>query len=139
MRVLLTIVFLFLSAACPATELLLFGGGSHDVFIGCLNCSEHDAGSVCNKYGDQGSKYNDTSIWNKYGGYGSKYSDLSPWNKYASNPPIIVDREGGFYGYFTANKHQDKRTQIKALLQLADNVDWVNDDLERARDAFCEE
>lgn len=139
MRVLLTIAFLFLSASCPAAELLLFGGGSHDVFIGCLNCSEHDSGSVCNKYGDQGSKYNDTSIWNKYGGYGSKYSDLSPWNKYASNPPVIVDREGGFYGYFTANKHQDKRTRIKALLQLADNVDWVNDDLERARDAFCEE
>ena len=26
-------------------------------FLGCLNCTKYDAGSVCNKYGEQGSKY----------------------------------------------------------------------------------
>lgn len=139
MRGLLFIAVLFLSVDSPAAELLLFGGKSHNIFIGCLNCSKHDSGSVCNKYGDQGSKYNEKSIWNNYGDYGSRYSDASPWNKYASNPPAIVDSEGGFYGYFTSNKNYDKRTQIKVLLEITDNVDWLNDDLERARDAFCEE
>ena len=139
MRVLLPVAFLFMSAACTATELLLFGGKSYDVFIGCLTCNKYDSGSVCNKYGDQGSKYNDKSIWNKYGDYGSMYSDSAPWNKFASHPPVIVDREGGFYGYFTANKYQDKRTRNTVLLHLTDNVDWVNEDIERARDAFCGE
>lgn len=138
MRRFLIIAALFMSAACPAAELLLFGGKAHDVFIGCLSCSKYDSGSVCNKYGDHGSKYNDKSIWNKYADYGSKYSDLSPWNKYASNPPVVVDREGAFYGYFTANQYQDKRTRIKTLVQITDNVDWVNDDLDRARDTFCD-
>ncbi len=138
-HILLAITLAFATETSLATELLLFVGKSHDVFIGCLNCSKYDSGAVCNKYGDQGSKYNDKSIWNRYGSYGSKYSDTSPWNKYASAPPVIVDREGNFYGYFTANKYQGKRTEIKALLQLTDSVDWVNEDLERARDKFCEE
>ena len=25
-------------------------------FLGCLNCTKYDAGSVCNKYGEQGVK-----------------------------------------------------------------------------------
>jgi hypothetical protein len=133
------LVALLLVASAPAiaAELLLFGGASHDVFLGCLNCSEHDSGSVCNKYGDNGSKYSGMSIWNKYGNFGSKYSDTSPWNKYASNPPVVVDRQGGFYGYMTANKYMDKRTRFKALVLLIDQPDFVTDDPDRARDLFC--
>ncbi len=138
MNKLLLGLFLFVNANAQADGLLLFGGSGHDVFLGCLNCSRYDSGSVCNKYGDQGSKYSDKSIWNKYGNYGSRYSDSSPWNKYASNPPAIVDREGNFYGYFTANKYKDKRTKIKVLIVLTDNADWVTDDMDRARDALCE-
>ena len=139
MYILLAITLTFVSATSLATELLLFVGKSHDVFIGCLSCNKYDSSAVCSRYGSYGSQYSDKSIWSRYGSYGSQYSDTSPWNKYASTPPVIVDREGNFYGYFTANKYQDKRTQIKALLQLTDNVDWVNEDLERARDTFCED
>lgn len=135
-------ILLFLTLATSqvyATEaLLLFGGKNHDQFIGCLNCGKYDDGSVCNKYGDYGSKYSDKSIWNKYGNYGSKYNDESPWNKYGSTPPVIVDKDGGFYGYFAASKYQDKRTRIKTFVYMLDNVDIFYDDLEKARDWLCE-
>lgn len=139
MRSLLFSFLMVASAVAHSTELLLFAGPSHDVFIGCLNCGKHDSSSVCNKYADYGSKYSDKSIWNKYADYGSKYSDKSPWNKYASNPPVIVDRAGGFYGHFTANKYQNKRTEIEVLVALTNNSDWVIDDIDRARDLFCKE
>ena len=135
----IAIIFILCSSSVNAAEaLLLFGGKNHDEFIGCLNCGKYDDGSVCNKYGDYGSKYSDKSIWNKYGDYGSKYSDKSPWNKYASNPPVIVDKDGGFYGYFAAGKYQNKRTKIESLAYMLDNVDIIVDDLEKARDWWCE-
>ncbi|WP_312284936.1 hypothetical protein [Yokenella regensburgei] len=140
MKIMRRIIFLFLTMfciSCSAEQLMLYGGADHKEFLGCINCTKYDSGSICNKYGDQGSKYSDKSIWNRYGAYGSKYEETSPWNKFASNPPVIVDRNGGFYGFFTANKYQSKRTNIKPLLQFTDNIDWVTEDLERARDAFC--
>ena len=139
MKIVVSLMLLIAATSVNAQELLLFGGRNHDVFIGCLTCSKYDAGSVCNRYGDHGSKYSDESIWNRYGTYGSKYNDESPWNKYSSNPPAIVDRNGGFYGYFTANRYTSQRTQISALLALTNNVDLVTEDLEKARDLFCGE
>ena len=67
--------------------LYIYGGEDHDVFLGKLNAS----------------KYDSKSIWNEYGTYGSAYSSYSPFNSYASYPPVIVDEEGNFYGYFTVN------------------------------------
>jgi hypothetical protein len=101
-----------------STALLLFGGEGHRVFLGCINCSQYDSDSIFNEYGTYGSKYSDTSIWNPYGTYGSRYSDDSPWNPYASNPPVVVDHDGNFYGYFTANQFHPKRTTIRRLLML---------------------
>lgn len=117
--------------------LLLFGGEGHKTFLGCLNCGQYDSGSVCNKYGQQGSKYNSDSIWNKYGNYGSKYSNQSPWNKYASEPPAIVDKEGNFYGYLTANQYNAKRTKIKLYVQLTDLWEEITDDPEPVADRLC--
>ena len=118
--------------------LLLFGDSDHKTFLGCLNCNKYDGGSVCNKYGEQGSKYSSYSIWNAYGNFGSKYSSDSPWNQYTSDGPVIVDNSGQFYGRFTANKYVTDRTQIKALNQLADIVAG-GADLDAARDLFCGE
>ena len=106
MKKLLLILFLYLGFTNNANaDLLLFGGNSHDDFLGCFDCSKYDSDSICNKYGTYGSKYNSDSIWNKYGTYGSKYSTSSPWNKYSSgnDVPVLVDRSGNFYGYFTIN------------------------------------
>lgn len=118
--------------------LLLFGNQDHKTFLGCLNCSKFDNGSVCNKYGDQGSKYSADGIWNSYGDFGSTYSSDSPWNQFSSSGPVIVDNSGQFYGRFTANKYVSDRTTIQALNQLADGVAGGMD-LDTARDLFCGE
>ena len=106
-------------AAAPATtlELLLFGGRGHDVFLGCLTCSEYDSGSVRNVYGSYGSKYSSTSVANPYSQYGGKYSDEGACNPYATTPPVVVDRAGNYYGELTMNRYSVKRTRITSLLQ----------------------
>jgi hypothetical protein len=140
MRSLLATALIALSigaAQAQTTALLLFGGPGHKTFLGCLNCGQYDSGSVCNRYGQQGSKYASDSIWNKYGNFGSKYSNESPWNRYASQPPAIVDRDGGFYGYLTANGYNARRTRIKSLVALTDAWEEVTDDPEKVADIFC--
>jgi len=115
--------------------LLLFGGKDHKTFLGCLNCAATSSGSVCNKYGI-GSKYDADSIWNRYGDFGSRYSSDSPWNKYTTDAPIIVDKEGNSYGYFSANPYHSDRTRIKWFLRILD-FQAEHDDLEATRDLMC--
>jgi hypothetical protein len=133
-------VWLFACTACfgQAPALLLFGNSDHKTFLGCLNCSKSDSGSVCNEYGPNGSRYGANSIWNPYGQFGSKYSSYSPWNQYNSSGPVIVDKEGQFYGRFSSNKYVSDRTRIQALVQLADMV-ADGAELDDAHKAFCGE
>ena len=119
-----------------AKALLLFGGRDHKTFLGCLNCVATNSNSVCNKYGAFGSKYESDSLWNRYGEFGSKYEDHSPWNKYTDEAPIIVDRDGGSYGYFSLNKYHHDRTQIGWLVAILDYQD-SEDDLDKTRDKMC--
>lgn len=115
-------------------NILIFGGKNHDIFLGCLNCSKYDDSSIWNKYGNNGSKYNSNCIWNKYGDFGGKYSNDSPFNKYASNPPVLVDREGNFYGYFTADGYFSKRTNNKLALLIIDYWETIGEDVGKAYD-----
>ena len=56
---------LFGSASGQGPAFLLYGGGtSHKTFFGCLNCNKFDSGSVCNKFGEFGSRFSPSSIWN---------------------------------------------------------------------------
>lgn len=112
-------LFAFSTVLSQAQDLLLFGGRDNKTFLGSLT-SKYDQDSILNKYGDYGSKYSTNSIWNEYGDFGSKYSDYCPWNSYANNPPIIVDEEGNFYGYFTVNKYKTNRTRVKWILEFLD-------------------
>ena len=98
-------------------ELLVFGGRNHDVFLGCLTCGKYASNSVLNTYGEFGSRYSSTSVANRYGTYGSRYSSDSVCNPYASDPPVIVDREGGYYGELTMNRTRPNRTRISSALQ----------------------
>jgi hypothetical protein len=115
--------------------LLLFGGHDHKVFLGCLNCSARATGSVCNKLG-AGSTFKSESIWNKFSDFGSKFSDDSPWNRFGNSAPIIVDEDGGSYGYFSANKFHQARTRIGWLVRVLD-FQADHDDLEATRDLMC--
>ena len=124
MRLLAAIAVLIACVPALAQDspaLLLFGGDGHKTFLGCLNCGRFDSGSVCNKFGN----------------YGSKFSNYSPWNRFASEPPAIVDASGNFYGYLTANRYNPKRTTIKALVALTDLWKEVTDDPESVADVFC--
>ncbi|MCM1199241.1 MAG: hypothetical protein NC308_10170 [Clostridium sp.] len=98
-------------------ELLIYGGKDNKEYLGKLNASRYDSESIWNQYGKYGNRYNSKSIWNSYGTYGSAYSSYSPFNDYASNPPILVDKQKNFYGYFTSNKYKPKRANL-ALIDI---------------------
>jgi hypothetical protein len=66
-------------------------------FLGVITSNQFDDKSICNRFGNYGSKFSATSIWNEYGDYGSQYSEYSPWNPYSSNPPHIVTVNGARY------------------------------------------
>jgi hypothetical protein len=84
-------------------RLLLFGGPSHKTFLGCLNCPESTSDSVQNKDGQFGSDIQSSSVFNQFGAYGSSSSQWSACNSSASDPPVIVDSAGKFYGRLTVN------------------------------------
>ncbi|QJB32554.1 hypothetical protein HF329_14970 [Chitinophaga oryzae] len=130
MKVIL-IVLLVLSGLTTFGQqaLHIYGGKGHDVYLGCLNCDNYNANSVWNAYGTYGSRYNAKSIWNSYGDYGSEYSSTSPFNPYAGDPPVVVDKDGGFYGYFTVNEYNDKRANFKLALTIYKFYDLIRDDV----------
>jgi hypothetical protein len=107
--------------------LLVFGGQDHKDFLGCLNCVDSSPASVCNDLGKYGSSFKSNSIWNSFGTYGSSFSEYSPWNSFTDKAPIIVDRDGKSYGYFSVNCFHHDRTRIKWLVAVLDFYDDEGD------------
>lgn len=128
-----SIVFLLFFAAlsfnCTSQTLHIYGGQNHDEYLGCLNCNSYDTNSIWNEYGTYGNSYNIKSIWNEYGIYGSEYSSFSPWNEYGAIPPVIVDKNGEFYGYLTVNETQIKSAQFGLALTLYKYHDLIKNDV----------
>jgi len=103
----------------PDGALLIFGGRDHKTFLGCL-CDEIEPDSVANSTGQFGPNgVGLESIWSKYGDYGSSYSDYSACNQFANHPPVVVSKDGRFYGYLTINRYKDKAITVEAVL------DWL--------------
>lgn len=124
-------------AEAQATKaLLLFGGHDHKMFLGCLNCVDTSDSSVCNDVGKYGSDVTENSIWNDVGPYGSDVSPTSPWNNVSQHAPIIVDRDGKSYGYFSANNVHHDRTRVDWLVTILDYYDRTND-LAKTREKMC--
>ena len=95
-----------LAASSPASagvKLMVFGGPGHKTYLGCLSCSSYSSESLFNSYGTYGSEYSGTSILNAYSEYGSLCGGYSACNPYASDPPVIVDGSGRYYGRFTVS------------------------------------
>ena len=127
-RILFFIVCCIFSMHCIFSQTLyIYGGEDHDVFLGKLNASKYDSKSIWNEYGTYGSEYN---IWNEYGTYGSEYSSYSPFNSYASYPPVIVDEEGNFYGYFTVNKYKSKRANFDLVNIICEYYESIREDVD---------
>lgn len=130
-RILFFIVCCIFSMHCIFSQTLyIYGGEEHDVFLGKLNASKYDSKSIWNEYGTYGSEYNANSIWNEYGTYGSAYSSYSPFNSYASYPPVIVDEEGNFYGYFTVNKYKSKRANFDLVNIICEYYESIREDVD---------
>ncbi len=114
-RILFFIVCCIFSMHCIFSQTLyIYGGEDHDVFLGKLNAS----------------KYDSKSIWNEYGTYGSEYSSYSPFNSYASYPPVIVDEEGNFYGYFIVNKYKSKRANFDLVNIICEYYESIREDVD---------
>lgn len=107
---------LCVSAEATAAKIMIFGGLNHATYLGCLNCSEYASDSVFNNYGSFGSPYGMNSIFNHYSQYGSPYSMYSACNPYASDPPVIVDEAGNFYGRLTINIYNSQATHDQDIL-----------------------
>lgn len=113
-----------------AATLHIYSGSSHDVYLGCLNCSSSAANSIWNENGKYGNRYNPLSIWNEYGEYGNEYNPYCPWNEYSTTPPIIVDNAGGFYGYFTINEYKAKRANFGLVITIYKNYQKIREDVD---------
>lgn len=112
MRNFIFILLIFVCGTSFSQTLNLYGGKNHDVYLGCLNCNDYDVNSIWNEYGTYGNSYALNSIWNEYGTYGSEYSSYSPFNAYTLNPPVVVDKQGNFYGYFTINSYNSQQANF---------------------------
>ncbi len=104
-------------AADSVADLLLYGGDQRDVFLGCLSCSETHRDSVHNRFGQYGNPFSGKSLLNNFVIYRNPVSPLSACNALALQPPIIVGRDGRFYGELTTNEVRSKRTTIKPALR----------------------
>lgn len=116
---------------------LIYGGSDHDQFLGCLNCSKYSSDSVCNSYGTYGNRYSGKSLFNSYSTFGNSYSPSSPWNEYSTSKsvPVLVDKEGNFYGYFTINNYRSGAADVAK--QLREVYKAVDGDLEKVQEALC--
>ena len=137
MKILYAILLLILfSTSSHAQKLSIYGGEKNDVYLGCLTCDKFDSDSIWNKFGLYGSKFNAQSIWNKFGKYGGSFNDYSPFNKFARNPPILVGENGKFYGYFTADKFYNKRTNSRLANSITENWEFIADDVSEGYDLY---
>jgi hypothetical protein len=98
------------------SKLMIFGGAGHRVYLGCLNCPSTDTDSVLNSYGTHGNTYSSQSILNHLGDFGSGYSTYSACNEYASDPPVVVDGTGRFYGRLTLNQYHPQAPHSPQVL-----------------------
>ncbi len=71
-------------------------------FLGVINFNSFDSDSICDSFGNYGSRFSSTSIWNSFGSYGSDFSSKSAYNEFTSTPPVIYENDVP-YSYLTKN------------------------------------
>lgn len=120
-----------IGAELPSTTLYIYGGRNESVYLGKLNASKFDSESIWNQFGEYGSYLRTESIWNEYGTYGSELSSYSPFNDLASNPPVLRDKNGNFYGYFTSNKYKVDRANYSVIDKICDNHKRIRKDVSK--------
>lgn len=124
-KLILPLLLCILALPLSAQILSIYGGKNHDVFLGYLNASKYDPKSIWNTSGTYGNKYNRTCIWNTNCPYGNKYSQYSPWNSAGSCPPILMDKSGNSYGFFTINKYKYKRSTHRVATMICNDYENI--------------
>lgn len=127
MKFTLLLILVFTSSFALGQKVMIYGGEKHDVYLGCLTCTQFNDESIWNEDGVYGTKFNNISIWSEFSEYGNEFSYLSPWNEVATAPPIIVDDEGGYYGYFTRNTEHKDRTEVEFFVYVLNNFRWIQE------------
>ncbi len=130
MKKLLAFLFILLNICnLQAQTLMIFGGEDHDVYLGNLNTSKFDSNSIWNEFGNYGNRFSSDCIWNQFGTYGNEFSQYSPFNKFASDPPVLVDKDGHFYGYLTANEYHNKRANFNLANIVCKYFEYIREDV----------
>jgi hypothetical protein len=109
-------------AGTNVKKLMVFGGPSHQMYLGCLNCPESASDSIFNEYGPNGNEFSAASVRNSSSPYGSPLSAFSACNLYAADPPVIVDAQGTFYGRLTVNRLHPQAVRNEHLIQWLEGV-----------------
>jgi hypothetical protein len=93
--------------AIQPPRLMVFGGPDHKVYLGCLNCDPSTYDSIFNKGGPYGhcpGPFDDNLYcrgpFKEFGSSGP-FHDQSACGSSASDPPVIVDQNGRYYGRFS--------------------------------------
>ena len=128
------IIILIVSVLCSlhsySQTLQIYGGKQHNVYLGCLNCSNLETESIWNIQGNYGNNKHSNSIWNSNGIYGSSKSNYSPWNINAQYPPVLKDNNGEFYGYLSINDVNGYRADFSLAKKLYEAHELIKQDVE---------
>ena len=127
--IIISLIFItsIFSAFSKDLNLYVDKGNGDYVFLGCFNCLPVNSKSIWNEVGKYGSVVSRDSIWNEVGPYGSEVSLFSPWNVVSSHAPVLLDGNGGFYGYFTCDSSKYNRVSPDLMDFLCKNKEYIRD------------
>lgn len=129
-------MFLFVTSV-QSKELSIYGGSDRDIFLGCLICNEFRSDSICNGFGRYGNEFSRAGMFNEYAGFGNEYKSKSPWNEYSrsNQVPVLVGKDGTFYGYFTINEYRTNAVEFAGEMYKWFN--YYDGDIEKVRVRLC--
>jgi hypothetical protein len=122
-----------------AHKIMIFGGPDHKTYLGCLSCARSSRESIFNEEGEYGRCVGALSDnlfcrgpFKEFGSVGPAH-DRSACGSSASDPPVIVDELGAYYGRFSVGGlfgHEDAVCSTSILgrfknKQVCDTVKWV--------------
>ena len=128
-------------------KIVLFGGASHDIYLGCLNCTQSARDSIFNVLGPYGhcpGPFSDNIFCR---GPFKEFGSTGPFHNHSacasspSDPPAIVDEQGNYYGRFSLGDPFGHRDSVCALFsrfrsdEACRIVKWVCDDDKREQQA----